>query len=97
MALGEFVYPPILSSSQPAYDYKKDLIINFTIPSMVSIEDIGHIGITIINQSNNTSVINQNSIENDMLCFNFKDNLDYCWLSDKLTNTYSIKIQNRIQ
>ena len=92
MALGEFVYPPILSSSQPAYDFNDDLVINFTIPSMVSVEDIGHIGITIVNQSNNTSIVNQNSIENDMLCFNFKDNLDYCWLSDKLTNTYSIKI-----
>lgn len=89
MTLGEFVYPPILNSSQPAYDYyKKDLVINFTIPSMVSINDIGAIGITIVSQSNNTSVL----LENDYLYFDFNNSSNEIQKINNFNNDYQIII-----
>lgn len=86
MALGEFVYPPILSSSQPAYNIEDDLIINFTIPSMVSINDIGAIGITIVSQSNNTSVL----LNSEYLYFDFNNSSE---INNILNNDYSIEIK----
>ena len=88
MPSGDFIYPPILNSSQPAYDYNSEnLIINFTIPEMVNVNNIGLIGITIVNQSNNISIVNSD-LNDDILYFDF----DNCIKLDNITNTYAIKI-----
>lgn len=52
------LYPPILAASQPAFVSASLYTINFTVPNLVSISDIGHLQIKITQQSNGASIVN---------------------------------------
>lgn len=53
------IYPPILKSTQPAFIYTESSYpINFTIQKITQYDQIGHIQIRVVRQSNNTSIVN---------------------------------------
>lgn len=53
------LFPPILNNSQEAFDYTTiSYPIYFSLPSMVSESNIGHVQIKIVKQTNNRSIIN---------------------------------------
>ena len=55
------VYPPIVNSTVSAFLAKtKELTINFSLPLVVKYDDIKHIAIKIVQQSNNKTVVNTN-------------------------------------
>lgn len=55
------IYPPTLQSSQPAFLYNvTEYPIYFSLQKITSFQDIGHIQIRVVRQTNNRSVINTN-------------------------------------
>lgn len=53
------IYPPTLQSTQPAFLASTNVYqIYFTLQSITSLSDIGHIQIRIVRQSNNRSIVN---------------------------------------
>ena len=55
------IYPPTLQSTQPAFLASVNVYqIYFTLQSITSFNDIGHIQVRIVRQSNNKSIVNTN-------------------------------------
>lgn len=54
----DFMFSPILESTQPAFNAGDGLNITYTIPDQVNIKDIKHLGVRIIEQNSNSSVVN---------------------------------------
>ena len=52
------IYPPNLSSTQPAFVPSGSYTINFTLPSYVAYNDIGHVQVRVVQQANNQSIGN---------------------------------------
>lgn len=53
------IYPPTLQSTQPAFLSSVNVYqINFTLQSITSFNDIGHVQVRLVRQSNNKSIVN---------------------------------------
>lgn len=52
------IYPPILQSSQPAFVPESSYTVYFSLQKITQFNEIGHVQIRIVRQSNNRSVVN---------------------------------------
>lgn len=53
------IYPPTLQSTQPAFlQTVNEYIVNFTLQSITSFDEIGHVQIRVVKQSNNRTIAN---------------------------------------
>ena len=57
-----YVYPPLVNSSSSAFNKDVDsIIVKFSVPIIVNYEDVKHISIRVVQQSNNKSVVDTNT------------------------------------
>lgn len=72
------LFPPILNNSQEAFEYTSvSYPIYFSLPSMMSESNIGHVQIKIVKQTNNRSIINTNRYPDGIIYKDYIVGQDY--------------------
>ena len=87
------LYPPLLDSTIPAFDYKTDCVIPFEIPLVDNINSIKNIQVNVVYQSNNKPVlmnVSNGIVQNDNVAYMpFNNNIYITKVSE---NKYTLTI-----
>lgn len=75
------IYPPIIDSSMPAFISSDELKIKFTLSQLMNIDEVKHIQIRVVQQSNNKSIVDT---------MKYPDGIIYKNISTELINQYAI-------
>lgn len=67
------LYPPILASSAPAFNYKETVRIYFAISTYNTLNDIAQVQMTVRYQHNNRNALNTSKYPNRIKCCNFTE------------------------
>lgn len=86
------IYPPTLPSTQSAFIYNEgsSYTVNFSLQSMVSTNDIGHMQVRVMKQSNNRSIVNTSQYPDGNIYRNWGDSS----IKNLGGSQYSIEIFN---